>query len=319
MQPLRLGLVGLGNQGMEHLVAALHCKDVRFVCGIDSSLTCQQKAQQILPELQVGSSVASLAGMHLDGLVLALPHHAYDSLWPQLLDLKLPMLKEKPLARTQQEASRQIRQARAAGCHIQVAIQRRHHPSYVFLKKQLQQHPHPVQEINATLHLGFERNPLKSPGWRDNKQMAGGGALLDAGYHLVDLLHYLIGSFDLVSATLWQNQQLLEEQNIDDQVYLLGKTAHSWVSLDAMVYSAKKLEAVTLRTAQDLWQADRQGVWRNGICLLQTDKQWQLAMADQLSAFAGNIRQQHWHQEFIWDQLPAMRLIEDAYRLANRI
>lgn len=319
MQPLRLGLVGLGNQGMEHLVAALDCKDVRFVCGIDSSPDCQQNAQKVKPDLLVGSQVPMLNDMNLDGLVLALPHHAYDSLWQQLLDLKLPMLKEKPLARTQQEASRQIRHARAAGCQIQVAIQRRHHPSYIFLKHQLQQLQHPVQEINATLHLGFQRNPLKTPGWRDNKQMAGGGALLDLGYHLVDLLHFLIGSFDLVSATLWQNQQLIEEQDIDDQVYLLGRTANSWVSLDAQVYSATKLEAVTIRTTDHLWHADRQGAWCNGICLLKTATQWQLAMADQLSAFASNIRQQHWHQEYIWDQLPAMRLIEDAYRLANRI
>jgi hypothetical protein len=38
-------------------------------------------------------------------------------------------------------------------------------------------------------------------------------------------------------------------------------------------------------------------------------------MAKQMDEFANNIMRKHWNNRIIWDQLPAMQMIERAYSL----
>lgn len=318
MDAMRLGLVGLGKQGREHLVAASGCHDIQLVCGYDPSDHAFHEAQKIDTNLQRLPRISDFLDFQLDGLVLALPHFVYDQLWPELLQLHLPMLKEKPLGRNLDEAMSLLAQAKAHHCPVQTAIQRRHHPSYQYLKSIIENDNHQVLEASATLHLGFARAKQEET-WRHQKQLSGGGALLDAGYHMVDLLHYMIGSFDTVSASLWQNDILCRQQDIDDQVLLIGRNSTTWITMDAQVYSNKKMENLTLQTNQGRYQANRSGVWRNGQQVFSADKQWSLAMQKQLRLFGSNIQKQTWHETLIWDQIPAMRVIEDAYQVAMRM
>lgn len=318
MKPLRLGLVGLGNQGLEHLIAALQCQDIEFVCGFDTQQSSVLKAQQLQPDLTCPAKLSNFTEYQLDGLVLALPHFVYDDLWQDLLALSLPMLKEKPLGRTLDEAMRLITQSKAAGCQVQTAIQRRHHPSYIFLKNLLSEQNSQPTEAHAKLHLGFARTSQVET-WRNQKQLSGGGALLDAGYHMVDLLHFMVGNFDIVSAVLWNNAQLCGQQDVEDQVMLTGRSNKCWIGLDAQIYSEYKEECLILQTNYGVYSANRSGVWHDDMQIYQADKQWQIAMQQQLRMFAENIRGQNWHDTLIWDQIPAMRVIEDAYQIAQRV
>ncbi|KKO47670.1 hypothetical protein VT06_15810 [Arsukibacterium sp. MJ3] len=318
MKTIKLGLIGLGNQGREHLSAVTAAADIQFICGYDPAADAAKLAQQIQPGLACVANIADMQHYPLDGIVLALPHFVYDTLWPELLRLKLPMLKEKPLGRNLDEAMRLLAQAKHAACPLQTAIQRRHHPSYQFLKAQLQHSHCHISEAHAQLHLGFSRLG-QTESWRTEKQLSGGGALLDAGYHMVDLLHYMLGSFDIVSAALWQNGQLCQQQQVEDQVLLLARNSQCWLTLDAQIYSDIKQESLMVQTNQGHYKADRSGVWHNDNAIFTADKQWQQAMQAQLRQFASNISQQLWHDTLIWDQIPAMRVIEDAYHLAQRL
>lgn len=318
MSTIRLGLIGLGNQGREHLTAVTGLNDIQFVCGFDPAPEAAALAKQIQPALSCVNTIADIAAFQLDGLVLALPHFVYDTLWPELLKLKLPLLKEKPLGRDLDEAMRFLAQAKSAGCPLQTAIQRRHHPSYAFLKNLLATENCQIYEAHAKLHLGFSRSG-KEDSWRNQKALSGGGALLDAGYHMVDLLHYMIGSFDLVSAALWLDGQLCQQQDVEDQVLLIARNRQCWITLDAQVYADKKEESLKLMTSNGYYHANRESVWHNEQLIFSANKQWQQAMQQQLRLFSQNISKKNWHDTLIWDQIPAMRVIEDAYQVAQRL
>src|SRR5690606_24742062 len=130
--------------------------------------------------------------------------------------------------------------------------------------------------------------------WRHSRIHAGGGALLDAGYHLVDLVHYLCGPFDTVSATLWSNERLDDGQEIDDRAWLTGRAEHCWVMLDIWVQgflcedqqSYQKSESLELITDCGLVIANRDGVWHCGQQVFCEDRSWQRAMISQLDQFA---------------------------------
>lgn len=323
---LRLALIGLGKQGLEHLDAAPLCEQVVFVAGVDPDAGTRQRVAESGYSLRLHANLAGLQDEALDGLVLALPHHRYSEIWDDLTALGLPILKEKPLGRTFDEALSLLERARAAGCPVQTAIQRRHHPSYRQLKQLLDAEQLVVHEAHAHMHLGFAAATGGNESWRSTRHTAGGGALLDAGYHLVDLLHFLFGPFDLVSASLWQQGQPVGEQDVDERAWLVGRSELGWVMLDSWLAGEPdpvtglltKSERVILNTSAGMLEANREGIWRNGECMATTERDWRRAMAEQLDGFASHIRRGQWHDELIWDQLPAMRVIDEAYRLAAR-
>ena len=323
---LRLALIGLGKQGLEHLDAADLCEQAVIVAGVDPDVATRQRVGALGYEVELCASLSQLPAQQLDGLVLALPHHCYGDLWDELIGLGLPLLKEKPLGRSFDEALSFIERARHAGCPVQTAIQRRHHPSYRQLKALIKAAELSVREVHAHMHLGFADTTGGETSWRSQRQTAGGGALLDAGYHLVDLLHYLSGSFDLVSASLWQQGLPVGEQEIDDRAWLIGRSEQGWIMLDSWragevdphTGKPRKSERVILQTNKGVFEANREGVWHEGQQLVSSQRDWRQAMAEQLDDFAGHIRNGQWHDELIWDQLPAMRVIDEAYRLAAR-
>lgn len=325
--PLQLALIGLGPQGQEHLLAAPLATEVRIVAGVDLDATAREAAQRLDPALQVFDSLDALRhqvqtqGLALHGLILALPHHTYGRTWAELTSFGLPLLKEKPLARDQAEARQFLQQARQAGCPLQTAIQRRHHPSYARLHALLRERGEPVLEAVAHMHLGFAPRPAEAATtWREDAHLSGGGVLLDSGYHMVDLLHHVIGPFELVSASLMRQGRPIDAGQIEDRVRLTGRSESTWVQLDSWLHGQPgpdgrptKSEGLRLLTPQHLWRADRSGVWCDDTCVYQADRQWTQAMAAQLDAFAQRIRQQSWHDATLWDQLPAMRVIDQAY------
>lgn len=330
--PVNLAMIGLGAQAMEHLQAARNVpEEVRFVAGVDFSTETWATVQTLAPGIRhyadIAAMLADREALGLEGLVLALPHHAYSEVWRDLLSLGIPLLKEKPLGRNYEEAHRFLAQAAEAGCPLQTAIQRRHHPSYAFLREQLRNESTRVYEVHGHLHLGKSpRPPVPGGVWREDRERAGGGALLDAGYHLVDLVQYLTGPFEVVSSNLYASDRLDDGRLIEDRAWLTGRSEGCWVMLDTWVQGEpldsggfRKSEAIHLAASTGEWMADRQGVWRNGERLFTADNAWTQAMRDQLSLFSRRLRgHSPWQDATYWDQLPAMRVIEEAYRLSSR-
>lgn len=336
---VNLAVIGLGAQACEHLRTARLSNDVRIVAGVEANEKQRQSIQTEYADLQLQlfDSIAALKSaqstLALDGLILALPHHAYEDVWQTLLDFGLPLLKEKPLGRHYEEAQRFVVQAATANCPLQTAIQRRHHPSYQFLRDYLQQQGLQIHEIHAHLHLGKGspqsndiNNAAPSINWRHSRLKSGGGALLDAGYHLVDLIHFLIGPFEAVSATMWANDSVDDGRMNEDRSWLTGRSERCWIMLDTWVQGQLnaqktgfiKSESVDLWTHNGIVTANREGVWHLDKQIYSEDKSWEKAMLAQLSQFAHHIHSGEWQDESIWDQLPAMRVIEEAYRLSSR-
>ncbi|MCB1660261.1 MAG: Gfo/Idh/MocA family oxidoreductase, partial [Pseudomonadales bacterium] len=256
--PIHVALIGMGSQGKEHIEAAQKHTQIKIVAGVESSAEARKALVLSYPDIQLFDHIAALKqashSLDLQGLILALPHHVYEENWQDILAFNLPLLKEKPLGRNYKEAQDFVRQANKKGIVLQTAIQRRHHPSYQFLRDYIQQNQLDVEEIHAHLHLGKKpHTPAHNmANWRDIRHRSGGGALLDTGYHLVDLLHFLIGPFELVSATILGNNKLDDGDLIDDRAWLTARAEQCWISIDTWVYGSEKSEQVSLLTNKGL-------------------------------------------------------------------
>lgn len=278
----RLALIGCGHQGRDHLAAADHSR-CHFVAVCDPDPTARHRAAtaSACPGF---AKVADLAarGPALDGVVVALPHHIYPQVWEEVLALQVPVLKEKPLARSNDEAATMMTAASERGVQVMVAVQRRHHPSYRAL----------LERCRGTIPSAFQarcglgRSGLAA-GWRGEPAHSGGGALLDLGYHFLDLA---MGCCD--AAPTWETVRMRcgddpwRDGLVDTAVEAHGQAgATTQVSLDLDSLRAKG-ETVTVEFASQTLHADRLGLRLGGRLVTPCMSDWQRALAAQLDTFA---------------------------------
>lgn len=332
-------LLGLGNQACEHLEASRGHDEVAIIAGVDLDEDRRNFVQTKYTDLSLQTfkdlSALQNCGIQFDAFILALPHHAYQDIWQSIVNFRKPLLKEKPLGRDYHEAHDFMQQAKNNQCGLMTAIQRRSHPSYQYLAQYILEHKLTVDEIHAHLHLGKGKvddchseklqDVQDNPNWRDSRSKAGGGALLDAGYHMIDLLIFLIGDFDIISATMWNGQKVDNGRDIEDRSWILARSAQTWIDVDIWVKGHEdgkggyqKSEGWLLRCGEQLIKANRHGVWLNDKQLYQTNRDWKTAMQQQLNDFAMRIKTKDWDDDVIWEQLPIQRKIDYAYSISKQ-
>lgn len=321
--PFQLGLIGLANQGKEHLQAASRSTKVQFVAVCDSNPTLLDELRAQHPGLACYQAVEQLvADPAVQGIVLALPHHVYPTYWELLAQSGKPLLKEKPLGRNLDEARAFVEAVETFGGLLWPAIQRREHPSYVALKRRLLElgttaagSPLKIRGLEASLYLGLPAG-LSESGWRGEFQQAGGGVLLDAGYHLVDLAHYVLGSLELLGASLWREGFPARPEDLEDEAIVHARGGEAWVRL-ACGRRGRKQERVLIETNAGVLEATREGVSFDGVEFFRCERDWQQAMADQLDVFADAVRQGLRNTFVVAEQIPAMAFIERAYGMTR--
>lgn len=136
---------------------------------------------------------------------------------------------EKPLAMNLEEAEELAALARRSGRKCQMVFNYRFVPA-VMRAKQLVTEGALGEVISfrgAYLHSGY-LDPQRPMSWRLRRAQAGGGALMDLGPHILDLLRYLLGEFSsvfaetrtLISKRPSPDGKGLEEVDVDDLALL---------------------------------------------------------------------------------------------------
>ena len=317
---VRLGLIGANKQGLEHVFASTCCQDVAFVAAIDTNKQTCKSFQSAYPNISVFSDAYEFFRVPVDGYVLALPHHVYEGIWATLMTQGKPLLKEKPLGRTLKEAAQFLSECKKYNVPLVTAIQRRNHASYIHLKNLVQGQT--IRTVTATLHLGFD--PTNKPdSWRGVPISAGGGALLDSGYHMVDLVFFFLSHLHLIDANIWFNGRLGTAEMLDTDAFLIGRSGQTWVRVESCVGGEavqgqyQKKELIQIETENGLYEANREWVKKDGVVVYECSKKWTNAMADQLEHFGAMITSGQFDTPKVWDQVSIMEIIEKAYSIAN--
>ncbi len=158
------------------------------------------------------------------------------------------VLVEKPGARNLKELEK-IAKAHKGKSVVMFGYNHRYHPGILMTKKLIDSKKYgKVLFIRAKYghggRLGYEKE------WRFNKDLAGGGELLDQGTHLIDLINHLAGEMDqvygLTGNLFWKSQ--LEDsaffilRNKRGQIAHLSVTCIEWKNLfcfEIMLKTAK--------------------------------------------------------------------------------
>lgn len=200
--PLRLVQLGCGRQGARHLQQMVDCPAVEVV-GVsdrDPAALMQHRPPGVAGDTD---AVRLLARTGPEAGVLAVPHSAYPDLLRACGDAGLSVLKEKPLAVSGPQA-RSLRRL-CDPDRLVVGVQRRQSQAYQHLVAELARSTVTACTYRYVLGIASDGGPDAS--WRGDAGLAGGGAMLDMGYHAVDLVVGLLGVPDRVYAVLHPRQR----------------------------------------------------------------------------------------------------------------
>lgn len=129
----RVGLLGLGRQGAEHLRACLDLarKNQLVIGGIcDSNSRRQQEVASTFGLPAFPDHKTMFGAGQLDAVIVAVPNHLHVEMTVDALRSGLHVLKEKPFALSMNEARELGGLASRRGLKLRVAQQRGFHPHY---------------------------------------------------------------------------------------------------------------------------------------------------------------------------------------------
>ena len=191
-QKLRMGVVGLGI-GVGHISGFQEHShaDVVAICDVNPErLSAAAKEYGIAEKFTDASQMFREA--KLDAVSIATPNNLHAPLTIEALKNGIHVLCEKPMAMNAAEASQMLAAAKQAKRNLMINFSFRFSPMSYALKEQVDAGL--LGDIYFGRTVWHRRYGFPGfGGWFSNKQLAGGGPLIDLGVHRLDLALWLMG------------------------------------------------------------------------------------------------------------------------------
>jgi len=210
MDKIGIGLLGYGGIGKIHTLCYKELK--MFYPGqlpeIDLVAVCTSKPETAQKAADAGgfrkwyADVADL--IHDDEVTMidcSLPNFAHKEVLFEAMKVGKHVYCEKPLAASAEEAREMVKAAKQSEIQIGMTFNYRFIPALMRAYEMIRDDAiGEVYRFHAEyLHTGYQDagRPLS---WRMNMDKSGGGALMDLGAHVIDLVRHLLGEFEAVHA-----------------------------------------------------------------------------------------------------------------------
>jgi predicted dehydrogenase len=193
--PIRLGIIGAGAiVQVAHLPVLRKLKrvEIRAICDTDLP-----KARALAERSGISNVFDDIEDLlryeELDALLVATPNHLHEPHILAGLSANLHMLIEKPLALTSASAQRIVRAVEKRDRVVMVGMTHRYRPDAQAVRSFVQGGElGEIDSVRGSWHLA--RPARAQLGWRQRRDEAGGGAMLDLGLTMLDLSFWLAGN-----------------------------------------------------------------------------------------------------------------------------
>lgn len=193
-----VAVIGVGHQAMKEYIPFITSHPKLLLAALIDVNTSLLDRLEKTYHVPVFSSVPHMLEIvQPDIAVVCVPHCEYKTILGQLFNANIAVFKEKPFACSLKEAKTLHKMIVRRRRLFMVHVQRRYDLYYQSIVTYLKDIGTPFfVEGHYFIHV-----PDPHVGWRGNKDKAGGGCIIDMGYHLIDLLLLYLGIPDEVCAT----------------------------------------------------------------------------------------------------------------------
>ena len=279
--PLRVGVIGVGWAGQQHLAAfgALPGARVVAIAGLEEPVRAALAAHyEVERDVARWEDLLEVDG--LDAVSVAVPTFMHAPIAIAALERGMHVLSEKPIARTATEAHSMVEAARRADRVLDVAFNHRQRGD--------------IQKLKAAIDAGRLGRPyyakawwLRRTGiptlgsWFTRAELAGGGPLVDIGVHVLDYSLFLLGN-PAVSAVSASTYDLLGHSGFGSNPTATksGATGSETFDVEDLATVFMRLEDGATLLIEASWAAHRADGDQFGITLYGTEGGAELVVDD---------------------------------------
>ena len=201
MDKMKLGLIGLGYIGKVHLRNCLRHEFAKLEGVSDISKKALNLAKKMGVKKTYNDYQQLLNDDSIDAVIIALPTHLHLPCAKEAAEAGKHIFLEKPLARNVAEGREIVSTVRKNNIELMVGYPYRFAPSFQTLKEKIERGELGEVQIAYATNIGSgpffhraERDiPRPVPSWWFKKELAGGGALMDVGSHMINLVRWYFG------------------------------------------------------------------------------------------------------------------------------
>ncbi|MET9022883.1 Gfo/Idh/MocA family oxidoreductase [Actinopolymorpha sp. NPDC004070] len=269
-RPLRVGVVGLGFAGQAALKGYLALPDVEVVslAGLEADRLAELGKEHSIPHLYERWQDL-IARDDIDAVSVATPTHLHAPISVAALEAGKHVLCEKPLARSGEEAQTIVDAATKANRVLKICFNHRERGDVAILKQQLDAGQ--LGRVYYAKAHWMRRNGIPGMGsWFTNREMAGGGPLIDLGVHMLDMALYLLGEPRVLSASASTFSEL-GPRGLGGSQYAAKQTVGSAYEVEDLATAFLRLEGGGVLQLETSWATFRKPGDDFGVSLYGTD------------------------------------------------
>ncbi|MGI8316656.1 Gfo/Idh/MocA family protein [Halobacillus mangrovi] len=191
MTRLKMGVIGVGGIAQDrHIPSFKRLSDTVELTAVQD--VNEERAQEVAKRFEIPHAFSDYEDLfkQVDAVTICTPNKFHSSIAVAALEAGCHVLCEKPMAITSQECQEMIDAADRNDRLLSIAYHFRYSPEAQLAKKAMDH-----QEIGDPLVTRVQAmRRRKVPGWGvfTNKDLQGGGSLIDFGCHLLDLALWLL-------------------------------------------------------------------------------------------------------------------------------
>jgi len=189
---IKVAVIGVGSFGKKRAAAVKECakSELVFVCDED-----QKKAEAAAKELGVKHCDITdmLSDSGIEAVIICVPNKYHAPLAVDSLNAGKHVLCEKPLTRTVKEAEEMVSAAAKAKRFLKTGSNHRYFAS-VMKAHEVVKSGAIGEVISLNGRIGNDGERLRGS-WFWDKEISGGGTILDNGCHLLDIARWFMGDF----------------------------------------------------------------------------------------------------------------------------
>ena len=233
---IKVGLVGAGGVAGEHMRGYRACADTITVTAVADAVpaTVRRRAAE-LGATGYADFREMITRADVDAVDICLPHNLHCDAIVAAAEAGKHILCEKPLCLTAAEARTVLAAVEASGVTLMCAHNQLFLPAVAKAKELLGSGVlGKVYEVRTTDSFRNEFEPA-TMGWRASLATAGGGELIDTGYHPTYLMLHLAGGVPVEATAMLSTHRLTFSEGEDSAQVLIrfdngvvGSLATSW-------------------------------------------------------------------------------------------
>jgi len=204
VKQIGIGIVGFGSMGKTHSYVIENLKyfynplgfDARVVSVATAHVETARAAADLIGCEPASSLDEIIARPDVDVVDICTPNIYHYDMLKKAIAAKKHIYCEKPLCITPEQADEVAELAERAGIRAQVVFHNRFFPAMQRAKQLVDEgRLGRILSFRCCYRHSSATDPDKNAGWKQNRDICGGGVLFDLGSHALDLVYYLCGEY----------------------------------------------------------------------------------------------------------------------------